>query len=231
MIGPHRERMAVRVAVVEDDSRYRRSLELLFRGAPGFALASSYSSANPALIDLRRTIASGRPPCWDLVLLDLDLPGMGGVDAARMFKACCPPLPVVVLTVFEEPATILSAICAGADGYLLKKASAPELLAQLGSVAAGGAPLTSAVARTVLGLVRNGTFPPRGGHGPARLDLTDREQDVLRGLVRGLSYKQTADALGISLDTVRTHVRGMYAKLQVHSVAEAVSRAIRDGLV
>lgn len=221
----------MRVAVIEDDSRYRHSLELLFGGAGGFALAASYAAADGALADLRRTLASGRQPGWDLVLLDLDLPGLTGIDAARIIKDLCPGLPIVVLTVFEEPATILRAICAGADGYLLKKISAPELLSQLRAIAAGGAPLTPAVARTVLGLVRDPVPAPSRGRTPARLDLSPREQDVLRALVRGASYKQAADALGISLDTVRTHVRGIYGKLQVHSVAEAVARAIRDGLV
>jgi two-component system, NarL family, nitrate/nitrite response regulator NarL len=223
--------MTMRIVVVEDDSRYRRSLELLFGAAPGFSLASSYSSAEGALGDLRRAVADGRRPGWDLLLLDLDLPGLKGIDAARMLKAIWRELPVIVLTVFEEPGTIVRAICAGADGYLLKKISAPELLAQLRAIAAGGAPLTPAVARTVLDVVRAGTPAASGPAGPARLDLSQREQEVLRCLVRGLSYKQAAAALAISLDTVRTHVRGIYGKLQVHSVAEAVSRAIREGLV
>lgn len=223
--------MPLRIGVIEDDSRYRRSLEMLFSAAPGFALAGSYSTAEDALRHLRRAMTMDRPPPWDLVLLDLDLPGMKGVEAAQLLKAECRNLPVVVLTVFEEPATILRAICAGADGYLLKKASAPELLAHLRGIQAGGASLTPAVARTVLQFVRDGAPKPRRSEGPARLDLTDREQDVLRCLVRGASYKQAADSLTVSLDTVRTHVRNIYAKLQVHSVAEAVSRAIREGLV
>jgi DNA-binding NarL/FixJ family response regulator len=221
----------LRVAIVEDDSRYRRSLELLFNGASGFALAGSYAAADAALADLRRTRTSGRPPAWDLVLLDLDLPGLTGIDAARAIKSLCPELPIVVLTVFEEPATIVQAICAGADGYLLKKVSVPELLGQLRAIAGGGAPLTPAVARTVLEMVRDPGSVPVRGRPPTRLDLSPREQDVLRAFVRGASYKQAADALGITLDTVRTHVRGIYGKLQVHSVAEAVARAIRDGLV
>ena len=221
----------MRVAVIEDDSRYRHSLELLFGGAPGFALAASYAAADAAIADLRRTAASGRQPTWDLVLLDLDLPGLTGIDAARAIKALCPGLPVVVLTVFEDPATILQAICSGADGYLLKKISAPGLLSQLRAIAGGGAPLTPAVARTVLALVRNPASAGSRDRAPARLDLSPREQDVLRALVRGASYKQAADALDISIDTVRTHVRAIYGKLQVHSVAEAVARAIRDGLV
>jgi DNA-binding NarL/FixJ family response regulator len=135
------------------------------------------------------------------------------------------------LTVFEHPATVLQAICAGADGYLVKSAPPEELLAQLTAVMSGGSPLTAGVARTVLDLVRRFGPTASGADGPTRLNLTEREQQVLRGLVDGLSYKQVAAHLGVSLDTVRSHVRGMYGKLQVHGAAEAVRRAIEERLV
>jgi DNA-binding NarL/FixJ family response regulator len=153
---------------------------------------------------------------------------MSGIDATARLRDRFPAAAVAMLTVFEEPATILAAICAGAGGYLLKRTSAHALLVELRSIASGGAPMTAGVARTVLELLR------RGGRtaGPAgRLDLTEREQEVLRGLVRGLSYKLVAGELAISVDTVRSHIRALYKKLQVHSVAAAVTRAIREGLV
>ena len=223
--------MDLKVAVVEDNPRYRQSLETLFAHAPGFALAASYGSADAALDDAERAGRRGRELGWGIILMDLDLPGTNGVEATRRLKASFPELPVVVLTVFEEPATILEAISAGADGYLLKKANANELLSQLRMIASGGAPLTAGVARTVLALLRaqGAKGAPRGA--PARLDLTEREQEVLQCLVRGMSYKQAAEHLGISLDTVRTHIRAVYKKLQVHSVAEAVARAVREKLV
>jgi len=138
-----------------------------------------------------------------------------------------------VLTVFEDRASIVEAICAGADGYLLKRTPADALLLQLAAVVAGGSPLSAAVARTVLDVVRHVnagslTFPPSVGD---PVQLTEREREVLGCLVRGLGYKAVAHALGISIDTVRTHIRGVYRKLQVHSVAEAVSRALRSGIV
>ncbi len=224
---------ALRVAVVEDDPRYRRSLEVLLEGTDGFTLGGSFGAAAPALEALDRLAEGTGGPRWDLVLMDLDLPRMKGIEATRHVKARAPDLPVVVLTVFEEPATILEAICAGADGYLLKKMPASELLSQLRSIAAGGAPLTGRVARTMLDLLRASPSAPTHvpGRQPDRLDLTGREREVLQCLVRGLAYKQAADSLGVSLDTVRTHIRAVYRKLQVHSVAEAVSRAIRDRLV
>lgn len=217
----------VRIALVEDNARYRRSLETLFAHAPGFTLARSVIRAETLLAEIE---AGGPRPC-DLVLMDLDLPGIGGIEATRRLKAVEPTLPVVVLTVFEEPATILDAIAAGVDGYLLKKSSAGELLALLRSVMAGGAPLTPGVARTLLDLVRRTTPKPGAAHPVGRLDLSDREQEVLRGLVRGLSYRQVAEACGSSIDTVRSHVRSIYRKLHVHSVGQAVSRAIRERLV
>ncbi|HET7225091.1 MAG TPA: response regulator transcription factor [Candidatus Eisenbacteria bacterium] len=217
------------VVVIEDDARYRDSLAALFGHTPGFQLVGCFAAATEAL----RGLGAGERPAWDLVLMDVDLPGMNGIEATRAVKRLLPSALVVVLTVFEEPNVILEAICAGADGYLLKKTPAGELVSQLRVVAAGGAPLTAGVARTVLQLVRDpaAATPEPRANGHAMLQLTDRERDVLRGLTQGLAYKQVADVLGVSLDTVRTHVRNIYRKLQVHSVAEAVSRALRHRLI
>ncbi len=215
------------VVVIEDDPRYRASLAALFEHAPGHRLVAQFAAATAALAQL-----ADDPPGvpWELVMMDVELPGMSGIEATRRLKRLLPDARVVVLTVFEEPGVILEAICAGADGYLLKNTPATELLQQVELVAAGGAPLTAGVARTVLQLVRD----PQGATVEAAdgaLRLTERERDVLRGLVQGLAYKQVADTLGLSIDTVRTHVRNIYRKLQVHSVAEAVGRAIRQRLI
>lgn len=220
------------VAIVEDDPRYRESLEMLLTHTPGMALAGSFSAASAAVRHLELMAEEGSEGEWNLVLMDINLPGMNGIEAIRRLKEVAPDILVVMLTVFEEPGTILQAICAGADGYLLKKTGSAELLASLRVVAGGGAPLTSGVARSVLDLLRHSTSGefPAPGHAASPLHLTERERDVLRGLVRGLAYKQVAAELGVSLDTVRHHIRGIYRKLQVHSVAEAVSRAIRERL-
>lgn len=226
--------MDLRVAIVEDNRQYRQSLETLFNNKDGFSLAKSFGSGEAAIDEVEKNIRWGKELDWNLVLMDLDLPGMSGIEATRRLKKNLPHLFIVVLTVFEEPTTILEAISSGADGYLLKRTSAPELLSQLRLIVSGGAPLTAIVARKVLDLLRvnhKGISHAPVSTTPAKLDLTEREQEVLQCLVRGQSYKQCADHLGISLDTVRTHIRAVYKKLQVHSVAEAVARAIREKLV
>jgi len=224
----------LRVVVIEDNPRHRSSLEQLVGGDPDFSIAASFPSAEPALRRAGVAMSSAEELPWDLVLMDLELRELSGIEAIHRLKFLLPRVPIVVLTVFEEPATILQAICAGADGYMLKKMRAQEILDGLRVVREGGVPLTASIARSVFELVRRGGTGGMGGvcgRSPSRLDLTQREQEVLRGLVEGLSYKQTAGTLRISLGTVRTHITAVYRKLHVHSVAEAVSRAIREGIV
>jgi two-component system, NarL family, nitrate/nitrite response regulator NarL len=221
-----------RVMAVEDDSRYRSSLEVLLRHSSDFVLEESFAAPAAALERLVLSAGgTGSPPAWDLVLMDLDMPGMSGVECTRQIKAALPDVPVVVLTVFEDRANILAAICAGADGYLLKRTPADGLLLQLRAVLAGGSPLSAGVAKTVLDAVRQVNAATGTSTAPAGVELTEREREVLACLVRGMSYKAVARSLGISIDTVRSHIRGVYGKLQVHSVAAAVSRAVREGLV
>lgn len=221
--------MKFRIAIVEDDRRYRVSLERLIASAQDLDLAGSYGCAEDALRAADRQ--AGSTP-WDLVLMDIELPGMSGLEATRRLKEWWPQVQVVTLTVFEEPSTVLEAICSGADGYLSKSAAGGEILDQARVVLAGGGSLTPGVARTLLELVRNPLPRPQADSAaPSRMDLTEREQEVLRALVQGLAYKQIASTLGMSLDTVRSHVKHVYRKLQVHGVAEAVGRAIREKLI
>jgi DNA-binding NarL/FixJ family response regulator len=223
----------IRVLAVEDDARYRASLEVLLRHTEDFALAGSYATPAAVLAALEPGEDPDGPPACDLVLMDLEMPGMSGVECTRRVKALLPDVAVVVLTVFEDRDTIVEAISAGADGYLLKRTPASQLLQQLRDVMAGGSPLSAGVARTVLDLVRqlNRPGPSRAAPGPPAVDLTPREAEVLGCLVQGMSYKATAASLGISIDTVRTHIRAIYGKLQVRNVADAVRRALREKLV
>jgi len=223
-------RAPIRVVAVEDDPGFRKTLETLMGHAPGFELSASYGSAETALAAAAHLASDDGIEGWDLVLMDISLGGMNGIRATEQLRELDKDLPVVVLTVFEEPSVIVEAIAAGANGYLLKKTNARELLFQLRSVVDGGSPLTPAVASIVLDLLRSAE-PGVSGAEPTRLDLTEREQQVLRCLVAGCKYKEAAEQLGIGIETVRTYIRAVYGKLQVHSVAAAVREAIRRGLV
>jgi DNA-binding NarL/FixJ family response regulator len=227
------EAPAHRVAIIDDNARFRSTMETFVCELPGFQLAASLGRADAALEELEDALAKGRGTPWDLVLMDLEMPHLGGLAATRRIKALAPEILVVVLTVFEDTATILEAITAGADGYLVKRVSAADLRVQLTAIIQNGAPMTPGVARTLLTFVRETVGPAPAGPEPepTRLDLSAREQEVLRCIVRGRSYQQTATDLSISLETVRTHIRNLYRKLQVHSVAEAVGLAIRKRLI
>jgi DNA-binding NarL/FixJ family response regulator len=221
--------MRVRLAIVEDDAPYRAALRDLFSVDPAFSVEGSYDSAVSLLASVRALSEVGKPAPWDLVLMDIELPRIDGIEATARLRATWPKVSVVMLTSFEDPQRILGAICAGASGYLLKKTEPSEVLEEVRAIVGGGSPLTPSVARSILSVLRNGAPAPtaREGH----WDLTEREMDVLRGLVLGHAYKEVAGNLNVSLDTVRSHVRSIYQKMQVHSVSQAVARAIRAGIV
>ena len=221
---------SIRVAIVEDDARYRASLETLLRYTPGFELVDTFG--NPSAMLDHLSARQHEPFPWGLMLMDLEMPGMSGIEGTRRVKEVNPEVPVIVVTSFEEPATILQAICAGADGYVLKKATAKELIGHMKTVTSGGSSLTGEVARSVLDVVRRyGSQEEEKKAKPQKLGLTPREQDVLRSLSHGHAYQEVADDLGVSIHTVRDHIRNIYRKLQVHSATEAVSRAVREGLI
>jgi len=223
-----------RVAIVEDDPDYGPALRDLVLSEPDCERADLYETPARALAAAGRPAASGGGPPWDLVLMDIELPGFDGIEATGRLKALHPGLTVVMLTAFEDSGRILGAICAGADGYLVKKSDVGEVLEEIRAVLSGGSPLTASVARSILSVLRS---DPRAGAlraasaAPTRIDLSEREIEVLRQLVQGRSYKEIGAALFISADTVRSHIRKIYRKMQVHSASAAVSRAIREGIV
>jgi DNA-binding NarL/FixJ family response regulator len=220
--------MPVRIAIVDDDAPYRGAIADLLALEASFELAGAFSNAR----DLLGRLREGQPAPWDVVLLDIEMPGLDGIEAAAELKARLPGLLVVMLTAFEEPERIVRAIVAGADGYLVKRADAHEVLEELRAVVAGGSPLTPSVARSVLAALRAAPpSVPRSADAAARFGLSEREADVLRALVAGKGYKEIGYDLHISIDTVRSHIRKIYRKLQVHSAPEAVARAIRERIV
>lgn len=219
--------MPVHVAIVDDDAPYRGAIAELLALEASFVLAGSFPEARDLLA------AAGASPSapWDLVLMDIEMPGLDGITAVAELKARHPSLLVVMLTAFEEPERIVRAILAGADGYLVKRSDAREVIDEIRAVVAGGSPLTPSVARSLLAALKSGTPLPAGPEPLATYGLSERETEVLRALVAGKGYKEIGYDLHISVDTVRTHIRKIYRKLQVHSAAEAVARAIRERIV
>jgi DNA-binding NarL/FixJ family response regulator len=209
----------IRVAIVEDRREIRESLGVLIGGTEGFRCVGLYRSMEEALPGI------GREPV-DVALLDIGLPGMSGIDGARALKERHPDLAILTLTVYDDDERIFDALCAGASGYLLKNTPPARLLEALREAVSGGAPMSPHVARRVVSLFRQ-FRPPEGiDH-----ELTPHELRLLRLLVDGHNYKTAAVELGVSINTVSSHMRRVYEKLQVHSKSEAVSKALRSGVL
>ena len=209
------------VAIVEDLREIREGLALLIGGTPGLRCAGTFPTMEEALARLRPA-ASDLP---DVALVDLGLPGMDGIEGIRVLRERHPGLVLLVLTVYEDDRRILDALCAGANGYLLKKTPPARLLDALHEAAAGGAPMSPEIARRVVDLFRR--FRPAP---PSDCDLTPHELRLLKLLVEGHQYKTAAAELGVTVSTVSFHVQQIYRKLQVHSKSEAVAKALREGL-
>jgi len=210
----------IRVIVFDDNQDRRDSLEMLIDMHARLQCVGTFRNCQ----DLFENIQSTAP---DVVLMDIDMPGMNGIDAVKAIRQSHPTLSIIMQTVFEDEARITSAISAGADGYILKKTSPEKLIDGILDVVEGGAPMTPSVARFVLKVFQEKREKPDSGEA----HLSAREREILAHLVNGLSYKMIASSCGISVFTVNAHVRKIYEKMQVHSVAEAVSKAIRDGIV
>jgi DNA-binding NarL/FixJ family response regulator len=207
------------VALVEDQRDIREGLALLIGGTEGYRCTGSYWSMEEALPAI-----AAKPP--DVVLVDLGLPGMSGIEGIQKLKQLHPSLSLLVLTVYDDDERIFHALCAGASGYLLKKTPPARLLESLNDAAAGGAPMSPEVARRVVSLFREFRPPEHADH-----DLTPHELRLLKLLVEGCSYKTAATQLGVTPKTVSFHLQKIYEKLQVHSKSQAVAKALRDGLV
>ena len=209
-----------RVVVIEDERELRNGLQTLLNFTPEFTCVRSFGSMDEAL----RHIESDNLP--DLILTDIGLPRLNGIEGTRILREKFPDLPIVVLTVHGENDKIFQALCAGANGYLLKNTPAAKIIEALKEVMGGGAPMSPDVARQVVKLFR--TFSP-----PETADyrLTEQEKQILKMLVEGHHYKTAAYELGISTSTVSFHLKNIYSKLQVHSKSEAVVKALRENLV
>jgi DNA-binding NarL/FixJ family response regulator len=207
------------VSIVEDNDQLRATLARLLNKAEGFRCVSHYPDAESALAAL-----PGEKP--EVVLVDINLPGMNGVEFVRRLKQAAPEILAVMLTAYEDTENIFNALAAGAAGYLLKRAPRGELLEAIREVRRGGSPMTTHIARKVVqSFQKPGPAPQPGGGGGDTLSA--REQEVLDLLSQGFLYKEIADKLGISYETVHTYIRRIYEKLQVRTRTEAVAKFLR----
>jgi two-component system nitrate/nitrite response regulator NarL len=209
----------ITVTIVEDHADLRNGLKLILSTSPGFTVVGSYDRCETLLEELEEMAPQ-------VILMDIGLPGISGIEGVRQIKSILPETHILMLTIYEDDAQVFQAICAGADGYLLKKSSPIEILQAIEDVVEGGIPMTPSIAQKVIKMFRN--FAPKTEQCEG---LTPREYEVLKALVDGLDYKQIAQRYFISLDTVRNHIRHIYEKLQVHSKSEAVAKALRQHLV
>ena len=209
----------IRTILFEDNEDLRESLRLLINGTPGFHVPGTY----PDCSHVREAIQEHAP---EVVLMDIDMPGVDGIEGLKTIKEIDADIKVIMLTVFDQNEHVFEALCAGADGYLLKRSTPAEIIDAITMVTTGGAPMTPVIARKVLSF-----FTAKNKAGKKDELLTPKETEVLRLLVDGFSYKMIAGELEISIDTVRTHIKAIYRKLHVHSMSEAVVKALKKGLM
>jgi len=212
--------MPVRILIYDDNEALRQSMETLIREEAEFQLIAAMSNAETVETDVREL----KP---DVVLMDIDMPAVDGVAAVRRIRKLDGVLPVIMLTVFDDNENIFNAVCAGASGYILKRCATEELTAAIRNVMTGGAPMTGVVPRNVLQMVPAAKGPVEEG----RAELSQREVQILQLLARGFSYKMIAAEIGVSMDTVRFHIKNIYDKLHVHSAPEAVSKGLRGKFI
>lgn len=205
----------ISVSIVDDEKKLCESIATFLNDSPGFRCLSIYGSAKAALEHL----PTDRP---DVVLMDINMAGMDGIECVRGLKLVAPQIQILMLTVYEDTEQIFKALAAGATGYLLKRVEPGELLQAIRDVHAGGSPMSNSIARKVVA-----SFQAANRAGEQQNLLSPREEAVLDCLAQGLAYKQIADKLDISINTIRTHLRHIYEKLHVQSRTEAVAKYLR----
>jgi len=213
------EQPIIKAAIVEDQRDIREGLAILINGTAGYRCTGSYRSMEEALDLIKREMP-------DVVLCDIGLPGMSGIEGIRILRERYPQLMVLMLTVYDDDERIFDALCAGACGYLLKRTSPARLLESLKEAVTGGAPMSPEVASRVITLFREMRPPERADY-----ELTPHESRLLKLLVEGHNYTTAAEELKVSYNTVKFHMRHIYEKLQVHSKSEAVAKAMRERLI
>lgn len=213
------EPKVIKVSIIEDRREIRDGLAMLINGTEGFVCKGKFGSMEEGL----RYLGADLP---DIVLCDIGLPGMDGIEGIKVLKTNFPELLVIMLTIYDDDERIFNALCAGAGGYLLKKTPPARLLEGLSEAVAGGSPMSPEVARRVITIFREIRPPERADY-----DLTPHEKRLLKMLVEGHNYKTAAVEIGVTVHAISFHMRRIYEKLQVHTKTEAVTIALRDRLV
>jgi DNA-binding NarL/FixJ family response regulator len=203
----------LRVAIIEDDSVLRKFMEDTVSGCSDFVLAGSYSSAEDFKKDFHRLSD------LNVAVMDINLPGMSGIQCIEELKPKNTKVQYLICTVFEDSINLFNALCAGATGYILKSASEEEFVKAIKDISAGGSPMSPQIARMVVG-----SFPAKKSNLDLLSDLNKREREILDLLAAGFRYKEIADKLFLSIETVRTYIRDIYSKLHVHSRTDAVNK-------
>lgn len=211
--------MAVGIVVYDDNAGLRESLEKLIQCSDDFLLLGSFSDPSQVEQQVKEIMP-------DVILMDIDMPQRTGIEAVRIIRQFNANIAIIMLTVFDDNSHVLDAICAGASGYLLKKHISDKLTNAIKEVLSGGAPMSPGIARMVIESLHR--LPPAEKN---QYQLTQREKEILNSLSKGNSFKMIGADLAISIDTVRTHIKHIYEKLQVHSQVEAVSKAINEKLI
>lgn len=207
-----------RILIFEDNENFRQSLQLLLAKEPSYSVVGSYDNC----ISAYAIVQLYKP---DVVLMDIDMPGMSGIKGVRLVKEAKPDTQIIMHTVFEDDENLFASFCAGADGYLLKKHSLTKLIAAIGDVLSGGAPLSAGIARRVLAHFQKPLAPAPS------YSLTAREKEILTWLIKGYSYKMIAATCKLSTETVKSHLKNIYAKLHVSCGTEAVAKALQENIV
>ncbi|MDZ7264187.1 MAG: response regulator transcription factor [candidate division KSB1 bacterium] len=212
------EEDGIKVVIIEDNDLFRNGLLQLISGTPGYACIGAFGDCETALPEIEEL----QP---DVILMDIGLPGMSGIEGVKAIKAKSPEIDILMLTIYEDDNKVFESLYAGASGYLLKKTSPAGILEAISEIHAGGAPMSPRIARKVLD-VFHGEIPSE-----QTSQLSNREQEILQLLVEGLSYKAIGSRLFISPHTVRTHLKNIYEKLHVHSKSEAAVKAVKRRLI
>jgi DNA-binding NarL/FixJ family response regulator len=209
----------IKLLLYEDNAQLREGLTMLIDGSEGFNVLAAFRNCSNVVHE----VSTYQP---DVILMDIDMPGVNGLEGLKLIKEIDPEVKVLMLTVFDDHQNIFQALQNGANGYILKKTPPARLLEYIQEAATGGAPMTASVAAQVLKMFSQLNLPPDKSY-----NLSEREKEVLQLLVNGYSYKMIAAEMFIAMDTVRSHIKKIYEKLHVNSKSEAVAKAFRDKLV